>query len=180
MLPIYAVYRFNNQGSSTQTEPPSVTTDYRAFLTPETRFDAAKLDALQPGESSVLPLRMDGHLIAEGYRITRLPAYAANALMFDTQAKEFVKVTNGICVLDHSSPEGYAASHNGGVCVYAPHEAIALRPVVLEGDTFGVAWTYRGVDAAYLQPVTWTESIEKMFSLALNPDRKRKNSIGRI
>jgi hypothetical protein len=164
-----------------------VLADYASFFTykPGFQFEEAKIDALKPGESSVLPLRMDGHMIAEGYRITRLPDFKMNSVMFDTFAKEHVKVSNGICVLDHTSTEGYAKTHisgDGDSCVYAPHEAIALRPFIDESGHVTVGWTHRAVDAGDLRAVDKPESIEKQFELAMGAGATwaKKRFVGRV
>jgi hypothetical protein len=159
---------------------------YASFFTykPGFQFDEAKIDALKPGESSVLPLRMKDRMIAEGYRITRLPDFKMNAIMWDAFSKEHVKVSNGKCVLDHTSPEGFAKTHIGlGVgCVFAPNEAIALRPFIREDGTVTVGWTYRSVDASNLRAVDKPESIEKQFELAMGAGTKgaKKRFIGRV
>lgn len=52
-----------------------------------------------------------------------------NAVVWDMDAKELVKITNGACVLDHSTPAAFKASHAAdmGSCIFEPSEAVALR-----------------------------------------------------
>lgn len=181
-MPLYSITRFRNTGSTTQNETPYATNDWRASMPPEAKYDAEKLDALQPGQSSVLAIRTGekAYLIIEGIRITRLPDFKMNEVLFDGQAKEYVKVTNGHCVLDHSSTEGFHASHKGYVdCMFAPSEAVALRPFIGEDGQVSVAWTYRGVDACHLQEVSSPEGVEKQFERVFNGKRK-EGFIGRI
>jgi len=73
---------------------------------------------------------------------------------WDNQAKEYVLITNGKCILAHDTPESYAAAHKGGGCQYVPHEGIALRVVGVHNGKPVVAWTYRGVDHAHLSKPT--------------------------
>lgn len=88
---------------------------------------------------------------------------------FDTEMKEHVLITNGECVLDHSSPEAYKKSHEGhDECVYAPHECIAIRCIgteVIEATDSIVplcAWTYRGCNPEHLKETDITkEQFEK-------------------
>jgi len=74
-------------------------------------------------------------------------------IAFDIKHKEYVLITNGRCIKDHSSPEAFVASHKED-CVYAPNEAIALRmiPEVHSGPT--LVWTYIGVNAEDLSTVS--------------------------
>jgi len=79
-----------------------------------------------------------------------------NDVVFDSEAKEFVRITNMICTLDHSTLEAFKVSHGEkgmGACEYEPHEAIALRVVGITktGDPI-IALTYRGVKASNLRP----------------------------
>ena len=86
---------------------------------------------------------------------TWIAPFAQNQTCYDTQAKEIVKISNGVCTLDHSSAEAFRVSHpNNGPCRYAPCEAVALRVVGVTktGDPI-VGMTYRKVDPAYLTPV---------------------------
>ena len=179
---MYAVYKFRHTGSTQINDPAFVTVDPQAAFVPEAQADAAKLAVFKIGESTIVPIRMDRHMVAEGYRVTRIPDFSPGVVLFDNQAKEWVKVSNGRCVLDHGSTEGFAAAHRGGPCVYAPSEAVALRPFISEMGEISVAWTYRGVDATQLSVPTDRAKAEKQFERALNPpDRKqRKPVIGRI
>jgi hypothetical protein len=77
--------------------------------------------------------------------------FGMNAVVYDRQAKEVVKITNGKCTLDHSSPEGFRATHtrpDGHVgCQYVPCEAVALRCVGVDAKgNPRMAFTYRQVD----------------------------------
>src|SRR5437879_1648339 len=95
-----------------------------------------------------------------------------NTVMYDTQAKECVLITNAICTLDHSTSAAFEASHHDsdGVqqhCHMVPHEAIALR-VFIESDHVQIAWTYRSVDSTKLRPLTDREAEAKaQFTAAM-------------
>jgi hypothetical protein len=86
---------------------------------------------------------------------TWIAPFAMNQECFDSYAKETVRISNGTCTLDHSSPEAFALSHqtSNGCCIYTPSEAIALRVlgVTKTGDPI-VGFTYRKVDPAHLRP----------------------------
>ncbi len=69
---------------------------------------------MSEGDSTVLAVKMQsngGPLIAEGYRITRLPDYRMNRVVWCEESKEHVILSNGRCVLDHSTPDTYRDSH---------------------------------------------------------------------
>lgn len=83
------------------------------------------------------------------------PELSLGATAYDKRVKEFVRITNGKCTLDHSSPEGFHKAHEAtnGCCHYTPCEAIAIRctGVTKTGDPI-VGFTYRAVDIADLVP----------------------------
>lgn len=83
---------------------------------------------------------------------TWLAPFKMNMVCFDKHSKEFVRISNGKCVLDHSSPEAFKAAHVDG-CVYVPHEATALRVVgaTKTRDPI-IGYTYRAVNVADLTP----------------------------
>ncbi len=94
-----------------------------------------------------------------------------NTVMFDREAKEYVLITNGRCTLPHDNTDVFKKTHgeNGiGACQYTPSEGIALR-VIGEKE---YAWTYRGVKAEFLSPVT-AEASDNFKALI-------EKSIGRI
>lgn len=81
------------------------------------------------------------------------PDFAVNRIAYDQDSKDFVRISNGTCTLDHSSPGAFATSHNGGPCIYAASEAVALRCVGIDGKGNPiVAITYRKVDQTKLRP----------------------------
>jgi hypothetical protein len=186
-MALYSVKRFKRTGSTVQDSgSPVVTNDFEAILKQhgQPHYDKAKIEALRVGESSVVALIMDAdqfHMIRDGYRITKLPDFQSGVIMFDMLMKEHVKISNGICVLDHSSTEGYAATHAPD-CVYKPHEGIALRPWIAEDGDVTINWVYRHVEAADLVVLTPAdqEQVQKRFDLALNPPKElRKRFRGR-
>ena len=141
--------------------------------TPENR---AKFEALEPGSCSV----------TDGWRVTRLADFKQGSVMFDSHAKEYVKISNGKCVLRHDSPAAFAADHPEKCeCTFAPSEAYALRAIVHRDGTVGVAWTYRAVNPVNLEPMTKNQQAEVdiQFAIALNPegiDKKlQKTFVGR-
>lgn len=97
-------------------------------------------------------------------------------VFYDADAKEFVLITNGKCVMAHDNAAAYKSSHEQPIgtirpCVYTPSEAIALRPFLHGDGSVDVAWTYRGVRAEALsQPAGGADaeaSIKVQFDLAL-------------
>ena len=79
--------------------------------------------------------------------------FAMNQICFCRESKDFVRLSNGTCTLDHTTPEAFAAAHKGGGCVYTPSEAVALRVVGINGNGAPiVACTYRKVRAEDLAP----------------------------
>lgn len=48
---------------------------------------------------------------------------------YDQEMREYVLVSNGRCVLNHSSPKAFEIDHEKGTtdCVYAPTEATVIR-----------------------------------------------------
>lgn len=91
---------------------------------------------------------------------TWVDGFGSGQVCYDNYAKEYVKITNGTCVLDHSSREAFKKSHDERAaitgqcgCVYVPSEAIALRcvGVIGKGDPV-IAFTYRKVDHTHLTP----------------------------
>ncbi len=79
-----------------------------------------------------------------------------NDLAFDSDAKEIVKISNLRCVLPHTDQAAFAASHAEGTasCQMEPHEAVALRVVGYANGRAVTGWTFRGVRAAALRPLT--------------------------
>lgn len=92
--------------------------------------------------------------------------FQVNDVCFDTEMKEHVLISNGICALEHSNQEEYKVTHDGlDDCVFKPYEAIAIRCVgteVVEAENVGTkagnnslvpicAWTYRGVNPDHLR-----------------------------
>lgn len=180
-MALYAVTHFRSLDSTTQSDHPVVTNDWRTMLLGQ-RESEHKDPAI--GESTIIAAVKEGILVKEGWRVKRLPDFEHGAILFDEQAKEYVKVSNGRCVLDHTSSEKFAEAHKGHPdCLYAPSEAIALRPSIRPNGEVSVHWTYRGVDAAYLSPVSQTlaEGAARRFEIALNPPKElRKQFAGRV
>lgn len=112
---LYSAVHFRAVGSSIQHDPAVLSADLSVShgdLIPD--FMIGQLDNLKEGESSVIRLD-DGKngsiIVTDGLRIVRLPDYRINRVVFDEHAKECVVVTNGKCVLDHSTPTAFKASH---------------------------------------------------------------------
>jgi len=81
------------------------------------------------------------------------PQLQTNRVAFNKDTKEFIIVTNGTCILDHSSPEGYAKDHINCGCKYRPHEGIVLRIIGFEDDIPIHGWTYVSIPkGANLEP----------------------------
>jgi hypothetical protein len=100
--------------------------------------------------------------------------FEMNQVCYDRHAKEFVRISNGRCTLDHSSTEAFRNSHKNGGCIYAPSEAIAYRwvGVTKAGDPV-IAFTCRGVRPEDLQPA-------KPNSLPDISKVRRSRFIGRV
>jgi hypothetical protein len=84
--------------------------------------------------------------------------FATGVTCFDWHAKEEVVISNGKCILDHSSSDAYAVTHADSGCIYEPSEAVALRVSVdhkhFDHETHvAVSWTYRAVTAEDLTVV---------------------------
>lgn len=77
--------------------------------------------------------------------------FGTNVAVYDRASKDIVLISNGVCTLDHTSPDAYKLSHAASVgCVYAPSEAVALRVIgerkrrKRKSEPL-VAWSYVGV-----------------------------------
>jgi hypothetical protein len=76
-----------------------------------------------------------------------------NAVALDRQAKDFVRISNCVCTLDHSTPEAFREGHKNG-CLYKPCEAVALRCVGIDPKGRPIlGMLYRAVDADQLVAV---------------------------
>jgi len=145
-------------GTATVNEEPIIFHDGNIQEVLEEKFTPPlnsykRIDELGVGDSHMFLLKPNRS--EDTVRVRRLPDFALNVVLFDSFAKEPVLVTNGRCLLNHESPEGYAATHANG-CVFVQDEAIALRPFVdmsLHGAV-RVGFTYRAVNAAYLETMT--------------------------
>ena len=110
---------------------------------------------------------------------------------YDMRHKEYIKVTNGKCRLDHSSVDGFRKSHDAGngvvaACEYSPHECIAIRAFINQDGSISLAFTYRGCDEKDLQPVTAElgRRFEKDLEMVAQSSRKATSrkvwTIGRV
>lgn len=89
--------------------------------------------------------------------------FKINQLCFDSQNKEFVKITNGI-----------TCDETGGE--FAPTEALALRIVSINKGKLVLAYTYRKVNPEFL-----TEAQDGgQFEAVLYSSTSNFESIGRI
>jgi hypothetical protein len=79
---------------------------------------------------------------------------ATNKLAYDHENKEIVLVTNGTCVLDHSSRGNFAESHKTCGCRFEAFEAIAPRVcgVHIDNGRPIMAWVYKHVRDEHLTP----------------------------
>ena len=105
-------------------------------------------------------------------------------IVYDEEAKEKVKISNGKCILDHSSPAAYASDHaEGGGCLLEPHEAVAIRPLGFEkGGKLVLAWTYRQVKTNYLGvcPGNTTEFVAMLEVASGEKDSEVVIGVGRV
>ena len=90
-----------------------------------------------------------------------IDGFAQGMTCFDSDAKDVVKITNGMCQKPHGGTglehtglpyDGHMSDGTG--CLYAPSEAIALRVmgVTHNGDPV-IAFTYRKVRPESLSPI---------------------------
>jgi len=100
-----------------------------------------------------------------------------NCVVFDRSRQEFMMITNGKCVLDHSSPEAYAKVHNGCGCKFRPHEAIVLRIIGFMKTRPIHGWSYITVEEnADLVPAPRNS---EWFMRAFH-SRRTRYSLGRL
>jgi hypothetical protein len=129
------------------------------------------------GHSTVIPVEMERGLVSEGYRVTLLPDFEMNHIYYDTFAREKVLVTNGTCVLDHESPNGFKEDHNGtSGCIYKALECFAIRAIIEPDGSISVGTVMRKVNHAYLEPITTSQEIAKaFFDLVLQQYESKKS-----
>jgi len=188
---LYSVSRFRNVGSTTQYDTAVLSHDLAVThgdLISD--FRIGELDNLSEGSSAVVDLsgpNPDGkvRIIQDGLRVTCLPAYRYRRIVFDQHTKEYVRVSNGKCVLDHSTQAAFKTSHTiklygSESCQFAPSEAIALRVACVNGKV-SVAWTYRAVNPCDLRPVSaeTEREIGAQFDAVLSR-RRSARFVGRI
>lgn len=105
-----------------------------------------------------------------------------NCVVFDRSRKEFMLITNGKCILDHSSPEAYEKAHDdcdGKVCgcKYRPYEAIVLRIIGFTKTRPIYGWSYITIpEDADLEPAPMNT---EWFMRALH-SRRTRYSLGRL
>lgn len=93
------------------------------------------------------------------------PGFKINDAAYDRYAKEIVRISNCICILDHRDSESFRESHkrNDGSsgCTMVPCEAVALRCVGVDAKgNPRMAYTYRKVDPDMLStagPNAWID-----------------------
>ena len=102
--------------------------------------------------------------------------FRSGGIYYDRDAKEVVKLTNGVCTLAHGDAEAYAAAHTTPGCVYAPSEAVALRVVGVthNGDPI-IAYTHRSV-----RPEALSEAKDENDPTALMGKVRKSRKIGRV
>lgn len=198
---LYSAVHFRAVGSSIQHDTARLvadTGDITSVGNLHWSDNQAKFDSLNEGESTsvTITLKNGGPMIADGWRVTRLPDYRINRVVFDEHAKEYVMVTNGKCVLDHSTPDAFRTSHIGTPlthpdlpgralipveCQYAPSEAIALRVLTSDGGKVSVGWTYRTVDPCDLRPLKADDEQRVKASFDAIMSKKRSvRFVGRV
>lgn len=184
----YSVQRFRTVGSTVQSDRAVLRTDITTVLRELPSFDHASRPE-EENETTVVGITVENGVVTDGLRITRLPDYRQNRVVYDQAAKEYVVVSNGRCVLDHSSPEKFARTHEHVVttmqtrreCQFAPSEAIALRPLISDAGKVSIAWTYRAVDPCELRGVTAEQekTVKAQFDAVMGKRRSR-TFVGRI
>ena len=77
--------------------------------------------------------------------------FGLGVICFDTSVKEMVKISTGVCVLNHSTPAAYEETHKDRGCLLTPHYVSAVRPSVnarMDRVTFSII--HRLADASTL------------------------------
>jgi hypothetical protein len=77
--------------------------------------------------------------------------FGLGVICFDTAIKEVVKISTGICILNHSTPAAYEEAHKDGGCVLTPQNVLAIRANVntrMDRVTFSII--HRLADASTL------------------------------
>lgn len=92
-----------------------------------------------------------------------------NELGVDTATDEFVLVTNGRCVLDHSTADAYAKAHTDG-CRFFPCEGLVF---VMEGDKL-VSWQMRPIAHRTLRKTSIAEHQRVMPQYEVRCEEIRK------
>jgi hypothetical protein len=99
-----------------------------------------------------------------------------NEVAYDTQAKEFVKITNMVCRL---CQQGDRAHQIKGVeCATEPFEAVAIRLITFNQGKATLGFTYRAVDAKLLQKTT--HKLAELDVMTENPIGQFYTFIGRV
>lgn len=97
-------------------------------------------------------------------------------VVYDNQAKEFVKITNMICPL---CKQGDSAHQIKGVeCATEPFEGVAIRFVTFNQGKPMLAFTYRGIDANKIQKTT--HKLIELESMTNEPIGEHFTFIGRV
>jgi hypothetical protein len=175
---LYAINEFRVSNGAVINEPKQLVAGFAVRLMTKDDAMVEKILGLSEGQSEVISYEQDGIMVKRGARFTRLPDFRMNRVVWDSHAKEYVMVSNGECVRDHSS-EHFRESHpNNAPCEYAPSEGIALRPVLSNGKVM-LAWTYRGLNPCDLESVSNEAEIKAEFDAVLSK-RRSARFIGRI
>jgi hypothetical protein len=175
---LYAINEFRVSNGAVINEPKQLVAGFAVRLMAKDDAMVEKILGLSEGQSQVITYEQDGIIIKRGARITRLPDFRMNRVVWDSHAKEYVMVTNGKCVRDHAS-EHFRESHpNNAPCEYAPSEGIALRPVVSNGKVM-LAWTYRGLNPCDLEAASNEAEVKAEFEAVLSK-RRSARFIGRV
>ena len=91
-----------------------------------------------------------------------------NQIVFDSENKEFVKISNGIPIVE-GKPE------------IKPTEAIALRVIdILKSGRVQIAFTYRKVDASKLSLLTHEHDADHIAKILESGEADHYQFIGRV
>jgi hypothetical protein len=78
--------------------------------------------------------------------------FGVGVICIDKSMKELVKISTGVCLLNHSTPAAYEQAHKDCGCLLRPHNVLAIRPNVngrMDRVTFSLI--HRLVDASTLR-----------------------------
>lgn len=109
--------------------------------------------------------------------------WSLNEVAYDSEAKEFVKITNlrcPICAQGNKHPDVLNGRHpvRGVECATEPFEAIALRLITLNRGKVVIGFTYRQINPAFLKKTT--HKMNELDIFTANPEGIHYSFIGRV